>query len=394
MTAPTAFLATPPARFLSRLPLPRLRPRARLSLRPRARASAAARRPSAAMASAPPQIATHNGTFHCDEVMAVHMLRRLPAYAAAAVVRSRDPAALAAADVVVDVGGVYDAPARRFDHHQRGFAEVFGAPGKKRARTKLSSAGLVYKHFGREVVAAVLADAAVRLPDREADLEAVYLKVYDTFVEALDAIDNGIAQFDTDKPPRYENGTGLSARVGRMNAAWNEPCSADVQDKNFASAVEVAGAEFDACVLTVARSWLPARSIVARAMAARADDDASGSVLVMREWAPWKDHLFAVEEAEAELGASPCPVQYVVYKDMTGGSWRVQAVPVTKGSFTSRMPLPEPWRGARDGDLDVLAGIEGCVFVHAGGFIGGNKTFEGAMEMARKSLAMAAAAKE
>lgn len=51
-------------------------------------------------------------------------------------------------DIVIDVGGVYDASNNRFDHHQKGFTEVFGHGYS----TKLSSAGLVYKHFGREIV--------------------------------------------------------------------------------------------------------------------------------------------------------------------------------------------------------------------------------------------------
>lgn len=44
-------------------------------------------------------------------------------------------------DIVVDVGAVYDEDSRRFDHHQRGFGEVFGHG----FQTKLSSAGLIYK---------------------------------------------------------------------------------------------------------------------------------------------------------------------------------------------------------------------------------------------------------
>lgn len=44
-------------------------------------------------------------------------------------------------DAVLDVGGVYDAERDRYDHHQRGFDQVFGHGFK----TKLSSAGLVYK---------------------------------------------------------------------------------------------------------------------------------------------------------------------------------------------------------------------------------------------------------
>ena len=56
--------------------------------------------------------------------------------------RTRDPATLDTCDIVVDVGGVYDVDKQRFDHHQRGFTEVFGFG----FTTKLSSAGLVYKY--------------------------------------------------------------------------------------------------------------------------------------------------------------------------------------------------------------------------------------------------------
>lgn len=55
--------------------------------------------------------------------------------------RSRDPAILDACDIVVDVGAIYDESRQRFDHHQRGFTEVFGYD----FQTKLSSAGLIYK---------------------------------------------------------------------------------------------------------------------------------------------------------------------------------------------------------------------------------------------------------
>jgi uncharacterized UPF0160 family protein len=47
------------------------------------------------------------------------------------------------ADIVVDVGGVYSPETHRYDHHQRGFNEVFGSGGHD--SIKLSSAGLVYK---------------------------------------------------------------------------------------------------------------------------------------------------------------------------------------------------------------------------------------------------------
>jgi hypothetical protein len=53
------------------------------------------------------------------------------------IVRSRDAEVLKDCDVVIDVGGVYEPDNNRFDHHQRGFTEVFGHG----FNTKLSSAG-------------------------------------------------------------------------------------------------------------------------------------------------------------------------------------------------------------------------------------------------------------
>jgi hypothetical protein len=86
-------------------------------------------------------IGTHNGTFHCDEALAVFLLRQTDIYRDADLKRTRDPLILDTCDIVVDVGAAYDPDRNRFDHHQRGFTEVFGHGFE----TKLSSAGLIYK---------------------------------------------------------------------------------------------------------------------------------------------------------------------------------------------------------------------------------------------------------
>jgi uncharacterized UPF0160 family protein len=62
---------------------------------------------------------------------------------------------------------------------------------------------------------------------------------------------------------------------------------------------------------------------------------------------------------------------YVVYSDETAGNWRVQAVPASPNSFESRKALPEQWRGLRDEELTTASGIDGGIFTHASGFIGG-----------------------
>jgi uncharacterized UPF0160 family protein len=57
-------------------------------------------------------------SLHLGKVLACSMLKLLPRYKEATIVRSRDPAALAPCHIVVDVGGEYDPASHRYDHHQ------------------------------------------------------------------------------------------------------------------------------------------------------------------------------------------------------------------------------------------------------------------------------------
>ncbi len=322
-------------------------------------------------------IGTHDGAFHCDEALAVYLLRQTAAYADAPVMRTRDPEQLAKANVVVDVGGVYDPKNHRYDHHQRGFSEFFSP---LHGTTKLSSAGLVYKHFGREVLENVLKKSGITL-----HADAIYKPVYDAFIEAVDAVDNGVSI--QEGIPKYRSSTDLSSRVGHLNAPWNAvPGSKRAnQELNFQLAVGLTGREFEDAVVRTATEWYPAREVVAKAFDSRTSDWTGGEIMVMRDWAPWKNHLYEIEKDAGEN-----KVLYVVYEDQTKRGWRVQCVPVAPGSFESRRPLPEKWRGVRNEELSKLTGIDGCVFVHASGFIGGNATFDGAMQMVKKALQLTA----
>lgn len=323
------------------------------------------------------KIGTHNGSFHCDEILACFMLRQLPKYADAEVIRTRDPAVLDTCDVVVDVGGVYNPAKNRFDHHQRTFNESMSTVNPpKKWTTKLSSAGLVYCHFGREIVSKIL-----ELPVGDPITDVVYDKVYENFVEEIDAIDNGINQYDGE--PRYQISTNISIRVSHFNPQWNEPNADEMA--GFLKAMKMVGAEFLDKVLYYKKSWLPARELVEEAVKGRTEVDPSGEIVVFKTGGcPWKDHLFNLE---AELDINP-PIKYVLYTDQAN-KWRIQCVPESLVSFSNRLSLPEDWRGLRDDVLTEKSGIEGCIFVHAGGFIGGNHTYEGALEMAKKSLKMA-----
>ncbi|KAL3424346.1 myg1 protein [Phlyctema vagabunda] len=335
-------------------------------------------------------IGTHNGHFHADEALAVYMLRLLPTYKSSKLVRTRDPALLGTCHTVVDVGGEYDEAAKRFDHHQRGFDTTFG-----HRPTKLSSAGLVFKHFGKPIIA-----QSMNVAEDTEEVESIYKKLYEDFVEALDAHDNGISVYDPKEvsaaglEKRFDEGAfTLGAMVGRLNPGWNDPTPSDpveaqkAEDEKFLVASQRIGEEFSRALDKLTKSWLPARSIVHAAITKRLEYDPSGRIMVLDGGSvPWSDHLYT---REAQNGGKS-KVLYVLYpeKPVPDAKWRIQCVPVSRGSFESRKPLPEAWRGFRDEKLDDVTGISGGVFVHAAGFIGGNKTFEGAKAMALKALDM------
>lgn len=171
----------------------------------------------------------------------------------------------------------------------------------------------------------------------------------------------------------------MSSRVEFLNPSWNEE-NVNV-DERFQQAVELTGKEFTKITLFYANSWLPARSIVEKAIQDRFSVDPSGLILLMEKFCSWKEHL---NDIEVELNIQPLPI-YIIFQDSS--SWRVSCVPLKRGSFENRLSLP--WKGLRDEELSKESGIPGGIFVHATGFVGGNKTKEGAFAMARKALQMA-----
>jgi len=325
-------------------------------------------------------IGTHSGTFQADEAMGCFLLRQLPEYRLSRIVRSRDPKVLETCDIVIDVGGVYDHEKKHYDHHQRGYDERFdtGKEGSTDGRcTKLSASGLVYRHYGKKVIQA-------HYPSLSNDnLDIVYVKLYNSLLEALDAIDTGV-EISTGEQV-WNDTTGLSSRVGRLNPRWNEVDEEGKKpdpDGRFMDALKLCGEDFLSVMTKIVESDLPAREVVEKAVVQRHEIDSSGEIICFPMGGlPWKGHLYELEK----LHKVEKLIKFVLYTDQ-GGMWRVQAVTVEGTAFENRLGLPEEWRGVRDDDLEKISGIKGSRFVHAAGFIGGNTFFEGALEMARVAL--------
>ncbi|XP_043251985.1 MYG1 exonuclease [Colletes gigas] len=318
------------------------------------------------------KIGTHDGAFHCDEVLAYFLLKLLPRYKDAVVVRTRDKSILDTCDIVIDVGGEYNHSKHRYDHHMRDFKESLSTVIKKPgydSQIKLSSAGLIFCHFGHEIIKQLIPEAS------DSDVENIFKKVYDTFIKEVDGIDNGVAMYEGE--PVYRIVTDLSSRVQTLNPPWNST-NIDINEQ-FYKAVELTGQEFMQHINYTKNVWLQARSIVQESIDKRFEVDPSGEIIELSQYVPWSEHLFTIEK---EMNLQPS-LKYIIYKD---DSYRIRCVPQGCGSFICRIFLPEPWAGLRNEQLERSSGIEGAEFVHSTRFIGSHNTREGALKMARKAI--------
>jgi uncharacterized UPF0160 family protein len=323
------------------------------------------------------------GCFHCDEVLACFMLQQLPEFADAKIVRTRDNEKLDKCDIVVDVGSKFDPATFRFDHHQKSFNETFSTLRPELTTVygniRLSSAGLVYVHYGERVIEAVL-KAYKQLDLPKEDLVIIYKKVYDSLISEIDAIDNGVPMFPDGAEPRYTISSHMSSRVGAFNPNWNDTNNLS-QDQLFEQAKKYAGKELMDKIFYFATVWWPARAVVRDAINSRFDVHASGDIIELSQHCPWKQHFFELEK-EMELNKT---IKYAMWHGKEN-DWRVSGVPISESSFEGRKFLHPEWRGQRDEELAKITGIKDINFVHVTGFIGGAKTREAAIEMAVRSM--------
>jgi len=282
-------------------------------------------------------IATHNGNFHADDVFSIAALKHI--YPSFKLIRTRDLELIGKANIVIDVGGEYDAEAGRFDHHQRGGA------GERENGIPYSSFGLIWKKYGLEICQGN---------------QEVANSVDTSLVSTIDAVDcghvEGVAQ-----------GISLSQTISMFNPTWQE-------DSHFDTCFDEA-VEFAVRVLTrfiaSASGGINAKDIVAKAIENAKDP----RVIVLDKYTPWKTSVLRLSQEAL----------FMVYPSQSG-QWRIQTVPVELGSFEDRKPLPKPWAGLSEQALKDVTGLDDAMFCHNGLFIAGCESFESTMKMAEMAL--------
>jgi uncharacterized UPF0160 family protein len=282
-------------------------------------------------------IATHNGNFHADDVFSIAALKKI--FPSIKLIRTRNLELIAKADIVIDVGGEYDADAGRFDHHQRGGA------GERENGIPYSSFGLIWQKYGLEICQGN---------------QEVANSVDAGLVSTIDAIDCGHAEGIT-------QGISLSQTISMFNPTWQEESHFDTC---FDEAVEFASRLLTRFIAS-ANGGISAKDIVAKAIENAKDP----RVIVLEQYTPWKTTVHALSEVAL----------YMVYPS-NSGQWRIQTVPVELGSFEDRKPLPNAWAGLSDQALKDATGIDDAMFCHNGLFIAGAESFESTMKMASMAL--------
>ena len=282
-------------------------------------------------------IATHNGNFHADDVFSIAALKCI--FPSFKLIRTRDLALIGKADIVIDVGGEYNADTGRFDHHQRGGA------GARENGIPFSSFGLIWQKYGLEICQGN---------------QDVANAVDSGLVSTIDAVDCGHVKGVYD-------GISLSQTISMFNPTWQEESHFDTC---FDEAVDFASRVL-ARFITSANGGISAKDIVAKAIENAKDP----RVIVLDKYTPWKRTVHALSNAAL----------YMVYPSPSG-QWRIQTVPVEPGSFEDRKSLPKPWAGLSDNELKEVTGIDDAMFCHNGLFIAGAESFESTMEMASIAL--------
>jgi uncharacterized UPF0160 family protein len=291
------------------------------------------------------RIATHDGSFHADEVFAIAALALLRE--PMEVVRTRDEGVLGDADVRIDVGFRHDPSTGDFDHHQRDFDQV------RDNGVRYASFGLVWREFGAQIC--------------EGD-EEVAAAVDASLVQGVDANDTGqqlVAPHVDGVLPLTVNGV-----IGAFNARWDENLTPEQERLRFDEAVELARGIVAREILSAGAGRRSAR-IVQEAISTAPDP----RLVELPVNAPWKQVL--VPGAPDAL--------YVIYPKRQG--FGLEAVPRELGSFENRRDLPADWAGRQGDDLVAVTGVADALFCHVKRFLVVARSHEGIEQLARLALA-------
>jgi len=240
---------------------------------------------------------------------------------------------------IYDIGGKYDWEKNEFDHHQIGGAD------KRENGIEYSSAGLIWKHFGLDLVGE----------------KYIWEKIDKEFVVAIDAIDNG--QEIVEK--KY--GFKMFDLNDLLNLYFPKKRSENKMKKSFLRAVKLV-------------QFILERKIK------KAQKNLEDIQKLKEIYQNSKDKRFLVVEDEkisTSLITDLFPDVLFVVKKQKDDVWYIQTIRVKKDEFLRRKYLPKDWGGLEGKELDKVTGLDGGIFCHRALFVASAKTKDVAVEMVK-----------
>ncbi len=196
-------------------------------------------------------IATHDKRFHVDDVGAVSLLASYfntcdpnDHKLTVKIIRTRETTLLENADILVDVGGVYDPDHYRYDHHQVECNETFSFTVPGSTIIPMSSIGMVWKHHGQAILARYIESQSnfSSIENWTSHIPILYQEVYSKIIQEIDAHDNGIPMMEGGKRNYWSN-LNLPSIISSLNTSNTNDEEAQMQA--FRQAIELFGKIFE-----------------------------------------------------------------------------------------------------------------------------------------------------
>lgn len=299
-------------------------------------------------------IGTHNGVFHCDDVVAVATICLLGNDSdKIIIVRSRDPKELEKCWICVDVGG------GKYDHHMPGFDL------RRPNNTKYASAGLVWEKFGYQVVARILSKYCLfEKINKHCDELAKIID--DTIIKFIDSEDNG-TYF----------GKHCMSSISDFLPVWFEKPDFEA---SFQSALNMAMVILEKKILQ-AISEIYARHFF-KEILSNPENFSDHILEIPSQITPWVNEICQFNSSSPKTS-----IDFVIFPFPDGG-WAAQCVPMySKGElkFKSRIPFPKEWAGQTT-ELEKISGVAGATFCHNNLFFIRAKNKEDVIKMCKIAM--------
>ena len=266
---------------------------------------------------------THNGTMHADEVFATAFLSLYFGNFKVARV-SEVPKDISTNTIIYDIGK------GKFDHHQTD-ARI------RDNGIKYSSFGLLFEEYGLSYLKKL----------KLKNTKAIYNYLVKDFIEAIDAIDNGI--FPEIKSI-YKIKT-VSDVIKIFNPSYG---SNDNEDEQFIKAVSLAES-----ILTEELKNVIGK-VEAGTKVKKLLNKTKGPILILDEYLPYEETVLT--------SLSGKKILFAIYPSNRGG-YGIKTIPISTTDKTSRVYFPKEWGGLTNEDLEKVTGIKGSLFCHTNRFL-------------------------